>query len=77
MPKLAGGALQWPYTVLGAGLAVLGTLCLAYGQFRRVTVDRAVARGEEAGSSGAATTVLAVLGVLAGLGLIALILATG
>jgi putative membrane protein len=77
VPKLADAQHQWPYTVLGAGLAVLGTLCLAYGQWRRVAVERAVRRGEDAAPSGAATTALAVLGVLAGVGLLALILVTG
>jgi putative membrane protein len=77
VPKLAGSAHQWPYTVLGAVLAILGTLCLGYGQWRRVTVERAVRRGEDAHASALAPTVLAVLGVLAGIGLLVLILATG
>ena len=76
VPKLAGSTHQWPYTVLGVALAVLGTLCLAYGQWRRVVVERAVARGEEASETGAVTTVLATIGVLAGIGLIVLILLT-
>lgn len=77
VPKLAGSPHQWPYTVLGTGLAVLGTLCLAYGQWRRVTVERAVLRGEDAHASALVTTVLATLGVLAGIGLIVLILVEG
>jgi putative membrane protein len=77
VPKLAGSKLQWPYTVLGVGLAVLGTLCLGYGHWRRIVVDRAVERGEDAAPSSAVTTLLAGLGVLAGIGLIVLILVTG
>ena len=63
--------------MLGAGLAALGTLCLGYGHWRRVAVERAVRLGEDAEPSGAATTVLALVGVLAGIGLVVLILVTG
>src|SRR4051812_21946938 len=70
VPKLADTEPQWPYTVLGTGLAVLGTLCLGYGQWRRVAVERAVGRGEDAAPGGAVTTALALLGVLAGIGLV-------
>jgi putative membrane protein len=76
VPKLADSEHQWPYTVLGAGLAVLGTLCLGYGQWRRVAVERAVRAGRDASPSGAVTTALALLGILAGLGLVVLILVT-
>jgi putative membrane protein len=76
VPKLAGSAHQWPYTVLGVGLAALGTLCLGYGHWRRIMVERAVSRGEDAGPNGGVTTLLALLGVLAGIGLIVLILLT-
>ena len=77
VPKLAESQHQWPYTVLGGVFAALGTLCLGYGQWRRLAVDRAVSRGEDAGPSNAVTTVLAVAGVLSGLGLLVLIIATG
>jgi uncharacterized membrane protein YidH (DUF202 family) len=63
--------------VLGGILAALGTLCLGYGQWRRLAVDRAVSRGEDAGPSNAVTTLLAVAGVLTGLGLLVLIVLTG
>jgi putative membrane protein len=76
VPKLADSSQQWPYTVLGVGLAALGTLCLAYGHWRRVAVERAVRRGEDAEPGGAVIALLALLGVLAGIGLIALILLT-
>jgi putative membrane protein len=76
VPKLAETEHQWPYTILGAGLAVLGTLCLGYGQWRRVAVERAIRNDEEATPSGAVTTALALLGVLAGVGLVVLILVT-
>jgi putative membrane protein len=76
VPKLADSEHQWPYTVLGVGLAVLGTLCLAYGQLRRVAVERAVNAGKDASPSGAVPTALALLGVVAGIGLVALILLT-
>lgn len=76
VPKLAGSEHQWPYTILGTGLAVLGTLCLAYGQWRRIVVERAVRAGEDAAPSGAVTTALALLGIVAGVGLVVLILLT-
>jgi putative membrane protein len=76
VPKLADSTHRWPYTVLGVGLAALGTLCLGYGQWRRVQVERAVRRGDDAEPNGAAGAILAGLGVLAGIGLILLIVFT-
>jgi putative membrane protein len=77
VPRLAESETRWPYTVLGLGLTALGTFCLAYGQWRRTRVERAVARGEDAEPDGAAGAVLAGLGVLTGIGLLLLIVFTG
>jgi inner membrane protein YidH len=35
VPELANTKVQWPYTLLGIGFALLGTGCVAYGEYRR------------------------------------------
>ncbi len=77
VPRLSESANQTAYTILGAALAVLGTLCIGYGHARRVAVDRAVRRGEFAEISNPLTVVLTVAGVLVGIGLIVLIVLGG
>jgi putative membrane protein len=77
VPQLSDSPHHWPYVTLGAVLAALGTICLGYAQWRRVTVDRAVAAGRDASPARFVPTFLAAAGVLAGLGLIVLILAGG
>ena len=42
VPELANTKVQWPYTALGIGFAVLGTTCLAYGEHRRRSGDEDV-----------------------------------
>ena len=62
VPRLSESADQTAYTILGAALAVLGTLCIAYGHARRVAVDRAVRRGGLAEISSALAVAVAVAG---------------
>jgi putative membrane protein len=76
-PELANAKHVWPYTLLGAGFAVIGLICFAYGHLRRIEVDRAVRRGDFAELSHAITLVISVGGVLIAAGLIALIIAEG
>jgi inner membrane protein YidH len=77
VPQLSNSPHHWPYVALGVMFAGLGTLCLGYAQWRRVSVDRAVAAARDAEPAELVPTILAVAGVLAGLGLIVLILAGG
>jgi putative membrane protein len=77
VPQLSDSNHHWPYVAIGAVLAGLGTLCLGYAQWRRMTVDRAVAAGQDAQPGTVVPTFLAVAGVLAGLGLLVLIVAGG
>jgi putative membrane protein len=77
VPRLADTQHRWAYTVLGAALAAVGTVSLGYAQWRRVSSDRAIRRGEFADPSPLVTTVLTVVMVLVGLGLLVLILAGG
>ena len=44
IPELGGGP-NWPYAVIGAGYAVLGTGFIAYGSWRERAVRRAFERG--------------------------------
>jgi putative membrane protein len=74
IPRLADSESRWAYTALGGLLAVAGTVALAYGQWRRITVDRAVRRGEFVDPNAAVLTALSVLAVIAGIGLTLLIL---
>jgi putative membrane protein len=73
IPRLADTDHRWAYTALGLLLAVAGTIALAYGHWRRLAVDRAIRRGEFAEASAAVTAVLTTLAVVAGIGLIVLI----
>jgi putative membrane protein len=66
VPDLAKTKVQWPYTVIGIGFAVLGTACLAYGEHRR----RA---GADQDVSGSLTLLLTAGGAVLGLALIALL----
>lgn len=74
VPRIAEPVRQWPYTVVGVALALAGTLCIGYGEWRRIAVDRAVRRGDFAEVSGPITGTISAVGVLIGLGLAVLIL---
>jgi inner membrane protein YidH len=76
-PALANAKHDWPYTVLGAGFAVIGLVCFAYGHLRRVHVDRSVREGDFAELSHTVTLVISVGGVLLAAGLVVLIIAEG
>jgi putative membrane protein len=77
VPELANSPHHWPYVALGVMLAGLGTICLGYAQWRRLSVDRAIAAGRDAEPGTFVPTFLAAAGVVAGIGLIVLILAGG
>ena len=68
---------RWSYTAVGLLSAVLGVLCIAYGEQRRRAVDAAVRRGSSADASPAITLAPTVLGYAAGVALVALIVLDG
>ena len=46
VPELSNARHHWPYVAIGIGFAVLGIVCLAYGERRRSSVERALEQGE-------------------------------
>ena len=72
IPELAD-VTRWPYAILGVGFAMLGILCVGYGERRRREVERAVREGRYVPTHDSVAVVLAGGGVL--LGLIVVVLA--
>ncbi|HEY2571219.1 MAG TPA: DUF202 domain-containing protein [Solirubrobacteraceae bacterium] len=75
-PALTGGD-AWPYTIAGAGYAVLGVVCIVYAAVRRREVDDALARGEFARPDERVIALMTVLGAMLGLLVLAIVLAQG
>jgi putative membrane protein len=73
VPELSQSKTQWPYTAVGVAFALIGIICVAYGERRRVSVDRAVRRGQFVGVDPRLTLGLTAAGVLMGVALIVLI----
>jgi putative membrane protein len=74
VPALTHGA-TWPYTVAGAGFAVLGVVCIGYAAVRRREVDEALARGDFVRSDDRLIAFMTVLGALLGLLVLGIVLA--
>jgi putative membrane protein len=74
VPALTKGAI-WPYTVAGAGFAVLGVVCIGYAAVRRKEVDDALARGDFVRSDDRLIAFMTVLGTLLGLLVLGIVLA--
>ena len=64
---------RWPYAVAGAGFAVLGVLVIGYGLMRQRAVERAIDAGVGATPNENWVALLAGLGVLLGLAVVALV----
>jgi putative membrane protein len=75
VPELSKATHRWPYTVLGAAFAVLGTFCIGYAEWRRVAVEKALREDRYAGADGRVTLGITVAGVVLGLGMLVIILA--
>jgi putative membrane protein len=73
VPELSKATHQWPYTVVGAGFALLGTICVAYAERRRRNVDRAVRAGGYSDPERWVTNALTLGGTLLGIALLAII----
>jgi putative membrane protein len=76
VPQLSDSEHQWPYTLVGMALCAIGTLCIVYGQWRRIAVDRAIRSGDFAEPSALVTTVITAAGALIGIGLLVVIAVT-
>jgi putative membrane protein len=66
VPDLAQTESRWPYEILGAGFALFGVLCIAYGLVRDRQVERALMHGEFTPSDRRATLGLTCFGVVLG-----------
>jgi putative membrane protein len=64
---------QWPYTVLGAGFALVGIVFIAHGFARQRTVREAVRRGEFEHPQERLLIALTVVGVALGVLLLVLV----
>jgi putative membrane protein len=76
VPELSDAKHRWPFTAVGMALCAIGTLCIVYGQWRRIAVDRAIRAGDFAEPSAVVTTVITAAGALIGIGLLVVIAAT-
>jgi putative membrane protein len=74
LPALTSGA-QWPYTILGAGFALLGIAFIAYAAVRHRQVRDAIMRGEFARPDERLIFALAIAGVVLGLAILAIVVA--
>jgi putative membrane protein len=66
VPQLSNTNRTWPYQVIGAGFAVIGIACIAYGLRRERQVEAALMRGEFVPPDRAWTLVMTLAGVLLG-----------
>jgi putative membrane protein len=76
VPQLADATEQWPYEVIGAGFALIGTACIGYGLLRERAVESALMRGDFVPPDRTWTVVMTAAGVLLGVFTLALV-ATG
>jgi putative membrane protein len=74
IPELGGGP-NWPYAVIGAGYAILGTGFIAYGSWRERAVRRAFESGDFAYPDTRVFSALTALAVLLGVATFVLVVA--
>jgi putative membrane protein len=72
VPELSSGA-AWPFEVIGVAFAAVGMLFIAYAYVRQKRVEEALARGGYAPFETRAGFAFAALGILLGIGTIALV----
>jgi putative membrane protein len=76
VPDLTDTSSTWPYQAVGAGFALLGIACIAYGLRRERQVERALLQGEFVPPEPAMAFGLTAAGILLGVGVFVL-MATG
>jgi inner membrane protein YidH len=74
LPEVTDGP-HWPYVVIGALLALLGTALGLIGWWRHVTVDRALHGGEEAVAPAWLIAWLSAMLSVAGVAIVVLVIA--
>jgi putative membrane protein len=74
VPTLTPHATKWPYALVGAGYALIGVLCIAYGLRRQRDIDDALQAGRFRSMNERYTTALTAIGVILGLVTLLLIL---
>jgi putative membrane protein len=74
VPQLSGTNRTWPYQVIGAGFALIGIGCIAYGLRRERQVEAALLRGEFVPPDRFWTMAMTLAGVL--LGVLTLVMMT-
>ncbi|WP_051471247.1 YidH family protein [Patulibacter minatonensis] len=73
VPELADADHRWPYSLLGVACAIAGVVAITYGHRRRKAVEDGLRTGTFPPMSPVVTGVLSGLGVLIGVGMLALI----
>jgi putative membrane protein len=76
VPALTSGT-TWPYTVIGAGFALLGVICIGYAAVRRREVDEALARGEFVRPDDRVIALMTALGAMLGLFVLVIVIVEG
>jgi putative membrane protein len=74
VPELSSGA-AWPFQAIGVAFALVGLLFMLYAYVRQKRVEDALARGEYAPFESRTGLIFTFLGVLLGIGTVAVVLA--
>jgi|SRR5215218_1152756 len=74
VPELSDSSAHWPYLVVGVCFGIYGIAALAYGSWRRRSIERDLSAGHFPEAAGTVHTVIAAGGVLLGLLTVVLIL---
>ena len=74
LPELASDSPRWPYVLIGVGFGLYGIALIAYGTRRIATLDAEVGISPHDRPAMRSMAVLALVGVILGLGSIVLIL---
>lgn len=74
VPALTGG-VSWPYTIAGAGFALLGVALIAFSAIRHRQVEQALDRGEPVRPDDGVILAITLAGVVLGLFVLGIVLA--
>ncbi len=76
VPAVTSG-VQWPYTVVGIGFALIGVVFIAYAFVRHRNMEEAISRGGFAPPDERLMAALAIVGVIFGLFVLVIVAAHG